>query len=78
MGYDGFFFARIDYQDYDKRLRESTMQMVWRPNGIQENDLFTGVLYNGYGPPPGFCFDHRCSDDPVQVREERVFCCFGV
>lgn len=27
--------------------------------------LFTGVLPNGYGPPPGFCFDILCSDEPI-------------
>jgi hypothetical protein len=35
-------------------------------------DLFTGALFNGYGPPPGFCFDIGCSDDPIMV------CCFQV
>jgi lysosomal alpha-mannosidase len=27
--------------------------------------LFTGALYNGYGPPDGFCFDIFCGDDPI-------------
>lgn len=26
--------------------------------------LFTSVLYNNYSPPPGFCFDVLCDDDP--------------
>ena len=30
-------------------------------------DLFTGVLLNGYNPPPGFCFDELCTDDPIMV-----------
>ena len=29
--------------------------------------LFTGVNYNGYGPPGGFCFDQSCGDAPVMV-----------
>lgn len=33
----------------------------------EKADLFTGVLFNGYGPPGGFCFDVFCSDDPIQV-----------
>lgn len=28
-------------------------------------DLFTSVMYNTYGPPPGFCFDILCSDEPI-------------
>lgn len=27
--------------------------------------LFTGVNYNLYQPPPGFCFDILCSDLPL-------------
>jgi hypothetical protein len=27
--------------------------------------LFTSVLYNVYAPPPGFCFDVLCDDEPI-------------
>ena len=27
--------------------------------------MFTGALFNGYGPPAGFCFDIFCGDDPI-------------
>lgn len=69
MGFDGFFFARNDYDDRKKRLADKTMEMVWRPSKSlgSQSDLFTGILYYGYGPPPGFCFDMRCRDDPIQV-----------
>ncbi len=69
MGFDAFFFARNDYNDYQLRVNSSTLQMVWRSSPIfgSSSDLFTGILYNGYGPPHGFCFDHRCSDEPVKV-----------
>lgn len=30
LGFDSLFFARIDYQDRDKRLREKTLEVVWR------------------------------------------------
>ena len=68
---DGFFFARIDYDDRNNRLKDKTMEMVWR--GSQSlgapAEIFTGVLYYGYGPPPGFCFDINCGDvTPVQVH----------
>ena len=45
------------------------MEMVWRPSKSlgKASELFTGVLYYGYGPPPGLCFDMHCSDEPVQV-----------
>ena len=28
-------------------------------------DLFSIALYNNYAPPPGFCFDIVCTDDPI-------------
>lgn len=31
----------------------------------EKSDLFTGVLFNNYGPPPGFCFDVLCADEPI-------------
>lgn len=68
MGFDGLFFGRLDYQDKDQRLNTTTMEMVWHgsPNNLLgKADLFTGVLYNGYGPPGGFCWDQFCNDDPI-------------
>ena len=69
MGYDGLFFARNDYDDRNKRLSNKTMEMVWRPSKSlgKASELFTGVLYYGYGPPPGFCFDVHCRSEPIQV-----------
>ena len=39
------------------------MEMIWRGsrNYEQTSQIFTGVLYNGYNPPKGFCYDQ---DDP--------------
>lgn len=41
--------------------------MIWRgsANLGEVSDLFTGVLFNNYGPPPGFCFDILCADEPM-------------
>ena len=30
--------------------------------------LFTGVNYNGYGPPDGFNFDSKVNDEPIMVQ----------
>lgn len=27
--------------------------------------MFTGVLFNHYSAPPGFCFDTLCQDEPI-------------
>ncbi len=43
--------------------------MIWRPlqyNGDQSNYIFTHVNYYHYSPPPGFCFDVRCTDEAIK------------
>ena len=70
MGYDGLFFWRNDYDDRNQRLKDNLMEMVWRPSPSlgPKSDLFTGILFYGYGPPPGFCYDVKCTDPPIQVK----------
>lgn len=67
MGYDGLFVGRIDYQDKTERFTNRNAEMLLHAsdNLGSKADLFTGVLYNTYSPPPGFCFDILCSDDPI-------------
>ena len=62
MSFDGYFFGRIDYADKKLRLEQQRMELVWRGsrNLGQDSDIFTGVLYNLYFPPPGFCYDQSC------------------
>jgi len=74
MSFDGFFFGRIDYADKNLRLEQKRMELVWRGsrNLGQASDIFTGVLYNGYNPPKGFCFDQFCTDPPIQ-DDPRLF-----
>lgn len=71
MGFQGFFFARIDHADYKLRVNKTNLEMVWNPSplvGGAEANIFTGALYNGYLSPIGFCFDISCDDAPIQVR----------
>ncbi|KAE8620084.1 hypothetical protein XENTR_v10010093 [Xenopus tropicalis] len=68
MGYDGFFFGRLDYQDKANREKTKQMEMLWRASddiSPPYADLFTGVLPNGYNPPDGFCWDQLCDDTPI-------------
>eukprot|EP01113_Clastostelium_recurvatum_P024055 TRINITY_DN286_c0_g1_i2.p1 TRINITY_DN286_c0_g1~~TRINITY_DN286_c0_g1_i2.p1 ORF type:complete len:1018 (-),score=282.92 TRINITY_DN286_c0_g1_i2:16-3069(-) len=69
MGFDAFFFARIDYQDYAIRTQQKRMEMIWR--GSQSlgsaSDMFTSVIASSYCPPQGFLFewgDEPVMDDP--------------
>ncbi|XP_055300551.1 lysosomal alpha-mannosidase-like isoform X2 [Sitodiplosis mosellana] len=67
MGYDGLFLGRIDYQNKVNRFTNREAEMVWHASDSlgEKADLFTGVLYNTYSPPPGFCFDILCADEPI-------------
>jgi len=69
MGFDGFFFARIDYDDKKFRLQDKQMEMIWRGSESlgKQTEIFTGILPSGYGPPAGFCFDQSCADQPIMV-----------
>lgn len=65
MGFDGCFFGRLDYQDKNSRLNGKNAEMIWKTSAnLPDSDLFTGVLFNVYQPPPGFCFDVLCPDEP--------------
>ncbi|XP_010871016.2 lysosomal alpha-mannosidase [Esox lucius] len=69
MGYDGFFFGRLDYQDRSRRKASREQEMVWRASESlvpPVADLFTGILPNGYNPPEGFCWDQLCDDPPIR------------
>ncbi|XP_037050772.1 lysosomal alpha-mannosidase-like [Bradysia coprophila] len=66
MGYDGMFFSRLDWRDKSKRSTDKTMEMIWQSSeNLDDSDLLTGVLFNHYSPPPGFCFDVLCNDEPL-------------
>ncbi|XP_076763477.1 lysosomal alpha-mannosidase II isoform X2 [Xylocopa sonorina] len=67
LGFDGMFFGRLDYQDKISRLRNQSMEFIWKGSanlGSRAN-LFTVALYNNYSPPPGFCYDLLCNDEPI-------------
>lgn len=67
MGFDGMLFGRMDYQDKSKRLADKNMEFIWKasPSLGKKADLFTAAMYNTYSPPPGFCFDILCADEPI-------------
>lgn len=65
MGFQSFFFARIDYQDKQQRMSEKSLEMIWEPKLTvpdSTNYIFTHVNYYHYSPPPGFCFDVVCQN----------------
>lgn len=46
--------------------------MIWQPKLTvpdSTNYIFTQVNYYHYSPPPGFCFDLACRDEPIKDDE---------
>ncbi|XP_057699367.1 lysosomal alpha-mannosidase [Corythoichthys intestinalis] len=69
MGFDGFFFGRVDYQDRYRRMMAKEQELLWRASDSLTPpmaDLFTGILPNGYNPPMDFCWDQSCDDPPIK------------
>lgn len=47
--------------------------MLWKPKLTvpdSSNYIFTHVNYYHYSPPPGFCFDLLCKNDPIKDDED--------
>lgn len=72
LGYDGVFFARLDYRDKIKRLQTKSMELVWQGSKSlgDSTDLFTSIFYDFYTQPAHFCWDVLCSDEPINDDEE--------
>lgn len=46
MGFDGFFFGRVDYQDRSHRMVKKEQELLWRASDSlrpPSADLFTGI-----------------------------------
>lgn len=74
LGFDAVLLGRIDYQEKRVRWTTKTPEMVWQASDSlgESSDIFTGILYNTYGPPPGFCFDLLCDDEPF-IDDKKSF-----
>jgi hypothetical protein len=66
MGFDAWFFARLDSQDKDRRVDTNEMEFVWMPNPEslgKDVNIFTHVLFNHYNAPPNFDFEIDAQDE---------------
>ncbi|CAJ0955303.1 unnamed protein product, partial [Mesorhabditis belari] len=71
MGYTSVFFARMHYLEKDRRLQNKSLEFVWSGSEDLKTQLLTGAFFqDNYGPPPGFCWDALCGDDPIMDNPE--------
>ncbi|CAK65951.1 unnamed protein product (macronuclear) [Paramecium tetraurelia] len=66
MGFNAWFFARIDYEDKEARLDKKNMEMIMLPpaEGVQY-PIFTHIQYYHYEAPPTFNFDILRRSDAI-------------
>ena len=72
MGFDGLFFGRLDYADKEKRMKEKTMEMIWKGDSDDKStlsDLFTGALFHAYSPPPGYQILYLITDSLIIFQD---------
>lgn len=53
MGFDGFFFGRVDYQDRSHRMAKKEQELLWRASDSltpPSADLFTGIRTAAFMP----------------------------
>ncbi|GJQ67661.1 hypothetical protein Trydic_g16491 [Trypoxylus dichotomus] len=67
IGFEGMFFARLDYRDSKKRHVNKDLELIWHSSSDlgSASNIFTGVLYDFYTAPAYFCWDVLCGDRPV-------------
>lgn len=65
IGFEGLFFARMDYQDEANRNNNKGLEMIWNPSAsMPDISILTGMMHGGYCNPSGFMFEY--GDDPIR------------
>lgn len=71
MGFDSWFFARIDFEDKEERMANQSMQWVWKPFSESLGDrvsIFTHCMPDHYHQPEFLRYDeNNWNTDPVVI-----------
>ncbi|KAK2983332.1 hypothetical protein RJ640_016070, partial [Escallonia rubra] len=74
VGFDSFFYGRIDYQDRAKRKNEKSLEVIWRGSKSlgSSAQIFAGAFPEAYEPPDGFYFEVN-DDSPIVQDDINLF-----
>ncbi|KAK9749896.1 hypothetical protein RND81_02G158800 [Saponaria officinalis] len=75
VGFDSLFFARIDYQDREKRMNDKSLEVIWQGSKSLGSaaQIFSGAFWKGnYEPPTGFYFEVN-DDSPIVQDDQDLF-----
>ncbi|PNT63561.1 alpha-mannosidase At3g26720 [Brachypodium distachyon] len=75
VGFDAFYFFRIDYQDRDTRKGTKELEVIWRGSKTfgSSADIFAGIFPKNYEPPPGEFYFEVDDDSPVVQDDPLLF-----
>ncbi|KOM28079.1 hypothetical protein LR48_Vigan499s002300 [Vigna angularis] len=78
LGFDSVHFARIDYQDREKRKVDKTLEAVWRGSKTfgSSAQIFSNTFPVHYGPPKNFHFE--VNDDFVPIQDDPLLSDYNV
>ncbi|KAK9948409.1 hypothetical protein M0R45_003985 [Rubus argutus] len=78
LGFDSVHFARIDYQDREKRKGDKSLEVIWRGSRTfgSSSQIFANAFPIHYSPPDGFRFE--VSDDFVPVQDNPLIFDYNV
>lgn len=69
MGFDTWFFARLDYEDKNQRLQDKSMNTLWRPMSKhfgKEKEIMTSIMRDHYC---WFMYDERWDNQEPMVDD---------
>jgi len=75
MGFEAWFFARIDYEDQERRMKNKEMQWVWKPMHDALGDqveILTTTFQDMYWYPQPFDNDVREEINDNVIADERL------
>jgi lysosomal alpha-mannosidase len=69
MNFNGFFFGRIDYQDFIARKANKTLEYIWRgsPTLGKSTEIFAGVFFTSDTGVHLFFFSSFCLPLPFRL-----------
>ena len=75
MGFDAYFFWRIDFQDKAQRLADKSMEWIQRPmfkHLGKSTQIFAHAFYNDYCSPHNFAYDVFDGEDDPFVTDRKL------
>ncbi|KAJ1295941.1 hypothetical protein BS78_01G261000 [Paspalum vaginatum] len=71
LGFNSLHFARIDYQDRERRKADKGLEVIWRGSRTfgSSAQIFTNIFPVNYSPPDGFGFE-VLDEDIVPVQDD--------